>query len=198
MVEESIKFIETLLKNFNLFNSESKQKEKLREDYIFSKNLFENDKWKEMGDSDLELAYHALMGGRIVKSSVARFLLGQRDPLNILMNYKKGSFWLLENRNDKKVVTSICYREDIDTKEKRNRKYKLRLISFFGCSFFCAISLVPLILSLIDLSFGLNLEVYILLCVLWVVIAMIAVMQYSGIQSIEFAEKVINALDENR
>lgn len=105
----------------------SRRRRRLRIDFQFAKENFADGSWKNMDDYSLAYSYWALTGYRF-EASTLRYLLGQREPLDKLIDYAYGARFLTVKRGQSRKVNAISLKELFGT--VKTRKYQIKLISY--------------------------------------------------------------------
>lgn len=142
--ENIAKIIAILISIITLYTTLKKavsRKETLKIDYEFAEKFISEEKWKTMHDYLLERAYLAL-SGKNVQASVIRFFLEQKDPSNKLLDYKRGSKFLIPE-----YVEDNVSKISLTMKLRNESKYKwaqIRQIVYYFIT--AALALSPLMI----------------------------------------------------
>ena len=116
------------------------KKETLKTDYEFAEKFINEEKLKNMHDYLLERAYLAL-SGKALEASVIRFLLEQKNPSKKLLDYNRGSRFLLLEKEDEKV-NKINLIEKLRDESKFKWAKRRQILYYF---IYASFALIPLI-----------------------------------------------------
>ncbi len=145
MSPESIaKVIAILVSIVTLYTTLKKaisKKENLKIDYEFAEKFIDNEKWKTMHDYLLERAYLALSGKQL-EASIIRFFLEKKDPSKKLLDYNRGSKFLLPTKENEKVTKINLIEKLIDDSKLKWAQRRQILYYFISAS----LALLPLMI----------------------------------------------------
>lgn len=123
----------------------SRRRRRLRVDFQFAKENFADGSWKNLDDYSLAYSYWALTGYRF-EASTLRYLLGQKEPLDKLIDYAYGARFLTVKRNQRREVVDISLKKLFGTDKTRRYQIYLITLCFFLSAFF---AVLPMAISLL-------------------------------------------------
>jgi len=142
--ENIAKVIAILISIITLYTTLKKaisKKETLKTDYEFAEKFINEEKLKNMHDYLLERAYLAL-SGKALEASVIRFLLEQKNPSKKLLDYNRGSRFLLLEKEDEKV-NKINLIEKLRDESKFKWAQRRQILYYF---IYASLALLPLMI----------------------------------------------------
>jgi hypothetical protein len=144
-IENLIKFLPLLVflytiyeKNFELRN---KTGGKIREEYKFAKNFFEDQK-NDLDKYILELGYLGITQSRSISSEEVKYILSLKEPLNALFWFKRSRKYLDFSITglDRKIAYKAKYK-----KESSRKMYKFSRFSLY--IFWALVAFSPVVYS---------------------------------------------------
>ncbi len=176
----------------------SRWRRRRRIDFQFFKENLTDGSWKKMDDYSLAYSYWALTGYRF-EASTLRYLLGQKEPLDKLIEYAYGARFLTVKRDQSRNVNEISLKKLFGT--ANTRIFQIKLINFcFALSAFLAVS--PMIVPLLINQYSSPIEYTskgIFLGALWIfAFTLLCIIFFLSMRDLEAARKLTRELAESR